>query len=193
MKTKISITKILIEHFEIYKVRKKVDANTYKKRWSKRDFLIFLGLPFVLSLLIVYYGGTITNVISEPLLLSISIFTPIMFGLLPIIYDFFEKPLGDHGYDLVNQFKANVLFVILISVFTLFLLILFSLNLPVIEIYEIYWLKLPLKWFYLESVSVLIYFFLGVIVLHILMILQRFNFLMNEFIRMQKNKRNTQN
>ena len=106
---KISLTDIIKEHL-----------NTFRK--SDGSFLvvdlgIFLLIPIVLTILIfVFVLKEMPENFVNSLLTTFSILTPLLFGLLPMTFSLIENDyVSSNGYKLVNEFKANVLFTILLS------------------------------------------------------------------------------
>ena len=106
---KISLNDIINEHL-----------NTFRKsdgRFLVVDLMIFLVIPIVITLVLQgFFVKGIPQVFVESLLTTFSILTPLLFGLLPMIFSLIDKDyVSSQGYDLVTEFTANVLFTILLS------------------------------------------------------------------------------
>lgn len=167
---KIDIRKILKEHNDTLILK------TTKDKVVKDEPICFLFFIFPFMISIGYYllNGGFSKETVITLLITFSIFTPLLFSLLPIIYDLSNKKLSNYGFELVNEFKSNVLFVILVSLTTLSLLI----------------MEFLLYGKGINSIFTIIILGLFInIALTILMIIQSFNFFMNQFIKMRKEER----
>lgn len=174
---KINICTIIREHFSSLYIIK----NDEKKNDYKAYFWLF-GLPIVLTLIIGINWKSLTlnpfciefNMISSnlgnSLLSSLSILSPLMFSFIPIIYSLIDNSdINADSKDYIKEFKSNVLFTMLLSFSGLGFLIVWS-------VFNDYWL-----------ISLVIYLLVFSLVFHILMLIQRFNFLLNEFIKFRSN------
>lgn len=165
---KISLTDIIKEHL-----------NTFKKsdgRFLVVDLVIFLVIPIILTILIfMFVLKEIPENFVNSLLTTFSILTPLLFGLLPMTFSLIENNhVSSNGYDLINEFKANVLFTILLS-------------LVLIGILLVGFLTTNWK-FYCD---VIICWLCIEILLHLFLILNRFNILINEYISLKNKYKNT--
>ena len=165
---KISLTTIIKEHLQTFK---KSDG-----RFLVVDSIIFLGIPILLDILIfIFFLKEIPENFINSLLTSFSILTPLLFGLLPMTFSLIDnKHVSSNGFDIVNEFKANVLFTILLSLLLILVLLLWFLT---------------TNWkFYC---NIIICWLFIVILLHLFLILNRFNKLINEYILLKNKNKNT--
>lgn len=164
---KISLTDIIKEHL-----------NTFKKsdgHFLVVDLRIFLIIPIVLTVLIMFVLKEVPENFVNSLLTTFSILTPLLFGLLPMTFSLIENNyVSSNGYELVNEFKANVLFTILLSLVLIGILLIWFLNTNL----KVYW-------------DILISLLSIEILLHLFLILNRFNILINEYISLKNKYKNT--
>lgn len=159
---KISLKDIIKEHL-----------NTFRKsdgRFLVMDLMIFLGIPIVLTILIfMFVLKELPENFINSLLTSFSILTPLLFGLLPMTFSLIENDyVSSKGYELVNEFKANVLFTILLS----FILIV-GLLIWFLTVNWKFQCDILICWLFIE------------VMLHLFLILNRFNILINEYISLK--------
>ena len=159
---KISLKDIIKEHL-----------NTFRKsdgRFLVMDLMIFLGIPIVLTILIfMFVLKELPENFINSLLTSFSILTPLLFGLLPMTFSLIENDyVSSNGYELVNEFKANVLFTILLS----FILIV-GLLIWFLAVNWKFQCDILICWLFIE------------VMLHLFLILNRFNILINEYISLK--------
>lgn len=164
---KISLNDIINEHL-----------NTFRKsdgRFLVVDLMIFLVIPIVITLVLQgFFVKGIPQVFVESLLTTFSILTPLLFGLLPMIFSLIDKDyVSSQGYDLVNEFKANVLFTILLSLVLILILLTWFLT---------------TNWKFI--LDIFIYFLFIELLLHLFLILNRFNILINEYIVLRNRHKN---
>lgn len=164
---KISLNDIIKEHL-----------NTFRKSdgsFLVVDLMIFLGIPIVLTIIIfMFVLKEIPENFINSLLTSFSILTPLLFGLLPMVFTLIDNDfVSTNGFKLVNEFKANVLFTILLSLTLILILLLWFLTVN----WKIY-CDIIICWLFIE------------IMIHLFLILNRFNILINEYISL-KNRHNT--
>lgn len=167
VKMKISLIDIIKEHFTTFK---KSDGSLLKG-----DLIIFFLIPIVLSCTIFKFITTLPEIFINSLLTSFSILTPLLFGLLPMTFSVIDNEfVSSNGYDLINEFKANVLFTILLSLLLILIL---------------------LSWILINQIRIecnfIIYMLFISIILHLFLILRRFNILINEYILLKKKYKNT--
>ncbi len=165
---KISLSDIIKEHF-----------NTFKKsdgRFLVVDLVIFLVIPIILTILIfMFVLKEIPENFVNSLLTTFSILTPLLFGLLPMTFSLIENDhVSSNGYKLVNEFKANVLFTILLSLILIGILLVGFLTTN----WKFY-CDIIICWISIE------------ILLHLFLILNRFNILINEYISLKNKYKNT--
>lgn len=123
MSSKINILNIIKDHISTLK---DFDNDTY----SITDLSIFFILPFITSLIIIYLNMILSNELVNVLVMSLSVFAGLLFNLLVLVYDIMSKPNSSNKLlkgTLLKQLYSNISFGILISVLTVFLLIVFSL------------------------------------------------------------------
>lgn len=163
MLTKINPTNIIKQHFDtLYDNR--------NEKISLGDIIFFFILPLIVSFILVLFKKELGSS-ADSLLVSLSIFTPLLLSLLVLIYEMGQKAsdkfhnetfYGDY-YDHINKLKeitANISFSILLSIISIIVLVLYSLNLST----DIY---------YISVLNGAIYYFVGVFCLTLLMILKR--------------------
>ena len=158
---KFSIIPIVKEHLKTFK---KVDGNYFIK-----DLIIILGIPFLGIVIFncIFKEGLPNNIINSLLTVFI-ILTPLLFTLLPLIYSLIEnKYVSSKGRFLLREFKANTLFTIVLSFIFLIILLICSLE------------------YYRILLSLIIYFLFIEIILHLCLIIIRFNILMDSLIELQ--------
>jgi hypothetical protein len=164
--TKINVKRILGDHFETLK-----DYRT--GRYSIMDLAVFLGIPLAASALLIWYGYRLGDDLANILLTSLSIFSALLFNLLLLVYDVTIKEGGSETRsemrrNLLKQTFANISFVILVAVSAVILILL-------VLILEPNALRLPHA-----MASFLIFYLVGVFVVHLLMILKRVHILLTE-------------
>ena len=131
------------------------------------DVLIFFVLPIILTIIVNYILKDIPKQFIESLLTMFSILTPLLFALLPMAFNLVTNDSVTAGFKLINEFKANVLFTILLSL--IFILMLST------------WF-LTDNWKFL--LNILIYWLFFEVIIHLIFLLQRFNILFNEYINL---------
>lgn len=165
---KLSLKPIIDDHLKTFK---KSDGN-----YIIKDIVIFLGMPLMFIFTIgLFFSIDIPKEYIDSLLVAFSILTPLLFGLMPMIFNIIEnKRVSKKGYKLLREYKANILFTIILSIFLILILL-------------IWYLTLNLK----PILNIIIYFLFIEIILHLFLILQRFNTLIEEFIKLQNKNENT--
>ena len=165
---KISLNSIIKEHLNIFR---KSDGH-----FLVGDLVIFLIIPLVLTALIfMFVLKEIPENFVNSLLTTFSILTPLLFGLLPMTFSLIENDyVSSNGYKLVNEFKANVLFTILLSLILIGILLI--------------WFLTTNGKFYCDVAICLLCI---EILLHLFLILNRFNILINEYISLKNRHKNT--
>ena len=163
---KISLKDIFEEHL-----------GTFKKSgggFLKMDLIVFIGIPSLVTVSYFMGIGVLPVQFIEALLTVFSILTPLLFGLLPMVFVLIDNDnVSCSGFDLVNLFKANVLFTILLCLLLVCLLLL---------------------WFICSAKFVLgvgIVWLVVEVVLHLFMIMKRFNVLINEYIVLKRSIKDT--
>lgn len=165
--SKVDVRKIVSEHYNtLYNYRKG------DKKKDKKDIFTFFGIPFIISVILVFLSkGSLESSITDSILISLSIFTPILFSLLVAIYSINRERLKKKKvYKVIKEFKANVSFTIIISLITIFFTVIYSMNI---------WGD----YYYLSVLSFIIIFLVGIIGLTLLQILKRWNYLLDETLR----------
>ncbi len=159
--SKVDVSQIVIEHY----------STLYNYRTDKKgkDIFTFFGIPLIVSIILVFFcKGTLDPSTNESILLSLTIFTPIMFSLLVAIYSVNRRRLADkRTHKIIKQFKSNVSFMMIISVIAIFFLIINSMHL-----WENQW--------YSSILIFIILFLLGIIGLTFLLVLKRWNHLLDK-------------
>lgn len=163
MLSKINPTSIIKQHFNtLYDNR--------DEKISIWDIVFFFILPLIGSFILVLFEKEL-GTSSDSLLVSLSIFTPLLLSLLVLIYEMGQKAsdkfhsgtfYGDY-HDQINKLKeitANISFSILLSIISIIVLVIYSLD-------------LSKDICYISVLNGLIYYFVGVFCLTLLMILKR--------------------
>lgn len=188
---KIKISRIVKDHIEtLYNNSNPSNkVRLYKNIYiSPEDKFTFFILPFIISLLLVIIGGFLNNTVSNALLIAMTILIPMLFSLLILIYNIGQKLRSDaeispkqyhNRLKLLREIKSNISFTILISFTSLILLILWS---SLAEgSYLSNWLIIPYGGTIYKIIMTLInYYVIGVVILTLLLVLKRFNRLLND-------------
>ncbi|GLI11119.1 hypothetical protein MARBORIA2_02090 [Methanobrevibacter arboriphilus] len=178
---KINPMKIICKHLDsLYDASLEENQGVEKTR-DQSNISLFFIFPLLVSVILVLFTWNNNNFESnkqlmESLLISLTIFTPMMFSVLSIIYSMSQKKLTLKGFRKLKEFKYNVLFVILISLVALFSCIIFILNICNF-------------WLYIVILKTIIFYLLGNIGLTILMIIKRFDYIMDQIINKEIKKR----
>lgn len=173
--------KIICKHLDsLYDASLEENQGVEKTR-DQSNISLFFIFPLLVSVILVLFTWNNNNFESnkqlmESLLISLTIFTPMMFSVLSIIYSMSQKKLTLKGFRKLKEFKYNVLFVILISLVALFSCIIFILNICNF-------------WLYIVILKTIIFYLLGNIGLTILMIIKRFDYIMDQIINKEIKKR----
>lgn len=189
MNDKINISHLIKEHFDTLYLKDK--TKTDNKRKDVCTLFLFFIVPIIVSLVIIFLFGNISNSLSNSLLTCLSILSPLMFGFFPFIYDLIDnEEVNPKSRALIQEFKANVLFTMLLSFTTLAFILIWTLVNNNLDFCFTYFEKdianclvnhIPL------ILSGIIYYLLFCLGFHILMIIQRFNFLINQYNEFKKN------
>lgn len=205
--SKLSILKILREHWNtLYNNRQS------EKGISKKDVFTFFIIPFIIALILIILNKNLEKDPNIALLTSLSIVTPLMLSLLILIYEMGQK-IVDKKYDYkknkstdpevigenqnkiqnlnndlkhIHEVRANISFTILISMLTIFLLIINTLFIDIkwLIFLSVYNFSINIDcYLLLYLLSFLIFYFLGILALTILMVLKRINFLFETRLR----------
>lgn len=178
---KINPYKIISEHLDtLYDASLEENKGTQKIR-AQSDLTLFFIFPLLVSVILVlatWQNNTFeaNKTLMESLLVSLTIFTPMLFSILSIIYNLTKHKLTLHGFRLLKEFKYNVLFVILVSLLALFFCIIFILNIADFVSYIV-------------TLKLIIFYLLGNIGLTVLLIVKRFDYIMDQIIDKEIQKR----
>lgn len=197
---KIDIRYLIEEHintFELKDISKTKSTNRRKhgtKKNMKKDkgaLCLFFIVPIIISLLALWVFGNMNSSFSNSLLTCLSILSPLMFGFFPFIYDLIDNDeINPESRYLIRQFKANVLFTMILSFTTLAVILLWILadaNVGIINNFDEKTASIIINNILL-ILSGIIYYLLICLSFHILMIIQRFNFLINQYNIFKNNK-----
>lgn len=197
MMKKIDIRLLIKEHYKtLYNIEyDKITKKEIRHKDYRGIFLLFF-LPLILSFILTTLFGFVEASFSNSLLTCLSILSPLMFGFFPIIYELTDnEKINPKSKEYIKEFKSNVLFTMILSFLTLGLVLFWTLINPTLTLENLQnVLKdyTPLIISIIKySCSIIIFYFSISLGLHILMIIQRFNFLINEFIKFQMNNKNT--
>lgn len=150
------------------------NSNGRRSNW---DLFFFFVLPLIISLILVlYFNFYLDQTTTNSLIVCLSIFTPLLFNLVLMVYEMIQKELDKHeSPHYVGHFKltmrrlkemnSNVAFCILASLTTIIVLLIYTLSFPKdITSYKI-------------VINVVMFYLAGLTLLTLLMILNRINFL----------------
>lgn len=191
---KINILYLIEEHlntFELKDIPKNTSNNRRKhknQKNMKKDkgaLCLFFIFPIFISIFALWVFRNMSLSFSNSLLTCLSILSPLMFGFFPFIYDLIDnEEINPKNKYLIQQFKANVLFTMILSFTTLAIILLWTLiNTNLISINHYFDEKTSSTIIntILLILSGIIYYLLICLSFHILMIIQRFNFLINQY------------
>ncbi|AIS31116.1 hypothetical protein MB9_2103 [Methanobacterium formicicum] len=147
---------------------------------SKWDILFFFIFPLILAVGLIYFNKELKSS-ADSLLVSLSIFTPLLLSLLVLIYDMGQKAVDKEqksqfygNYDSymvkLREITANISFSILISIIVIVFLVVYSLNLGD-------------NWYWKSFLNGAIYYFVSVFCLTLLMILKRTHKLISDSLK----------
>lgn len=168
---RINIGKIIIDHL---KTLKRIDSDN--NGISLGDFILFILLPLCVGILLVYFNVNLSKHVSD-LITSVSIIGGFLFNLLAIIYGLMDKLEQDASGDqlkavFVKEVHINISFNILVSLFLLVTLILYS---YLGGCYKLFWQRMLY-----EALTAGIYFLLILFLLTMFMILNRIYILLKK-------------
>lgn len=114
MFSKINLFKIISDHIKTF-----TDATSGKFIIS--DFLVFIGIPIIVSIIVSIRGLYISNELITLLVTSLSIFAALLFNLLLLIYDIVRKgndnkTPSEIKWKLLKEIYSNISFCILLSI-----------------------------------------------------------------------------
>lgn len=180
---KIDIRYLIKEHIETFILKDLTKKNAFKR--DKKALFVFFILPIIISIIAIWIFGNMSSSFSNSLLTCLSILSPLMFGFFPFIYDLIDNDeINPKSKYLIQQFKANVLFTMILSFTTLAVILLWTLantNLDIINnFFDEKTAPILIKYL-LILLSGIVYYLLICLSFHILMIIQRFNFLINQY------------
>jgi hypothetical protein len=143
------------------------------------DVFFFLFLPLIISLILVlYFQLYLGNETANTIILCLSVFTPLLFNLILIVYtmtqkeiDKYEKPnyVGDFNLRMrrLEEINSNVSFCILIALTTILFLLVYTLTFSKdITLYKVVF-------------NIVMYYLAGLTLLTLLMVLNRIYFLIS--------------
>lgn len=127
MFNKINILQIIKDHFATLR-----DYGTKKQRVS--DYLLFIGIPLLLSLVAWFLKLRLVNDIINILITSLSIFAALLLNLLLLIFDIVRKNErnidgsnnNERKLEFLKEIYSNISYSILISILTLIFLMLLN-------------------------------------------------------------------
>ncbi len=182
MMNKINISNLIKEHFDTFYLN---NAKKDNKQKDVKTLGLFFILPGIISLVIIFFFGNIGDSLSNSLLTCLSILSPLMFGFFPFIYELIDNDdVNPKSRVLIREFKANVLFTMLLSFISLAFILIWTLvnnNLDFCILYFEEDISNILTNFIPLLLSCIVYYLVICLGFHILMIIQRFNFLINQY------------
>ena len=162
MMDKINFFKIIQDHIHTLK-----DFDT--KKYKLGDLILFFISPLVVGFLFIKFNFRLDDDIANVLVTSLSIFAALLFNLLLLIYNIILKPdNSESGANFKNKFLkeifSNISFCILISIFTIMLLIISFLDIQKLE----------------TILTFLVYYFISLFILTLFMVLKRVHILLTK-------------
>lgn len=154
MFNKINVMEIVEKHLSTLK-------NQRTNKIHLPDVVLFILLPFLLSLILVCFSNLLNKDIANILVTAFSIFAGLLLNLLLIVFDLVDKQ-GNNNKNIRNALEElyfNISFCILISILSIFLLLALFINIKYV--------------WYLNLLSFLVYYFLFVFIFTLLMVLKR--------------------
>ncbi len=165
-----------------------------EKRVSVGDKALFLGVPFMISVVLSLLDNKIILEFTELIVTSLSIFIGLLFSLLTLIFDLAKKEkerismpetdgIEKASFILIKELFVNIAYSILLSI--LVILFIFVANFRPTLISE--WLHKQthfqaIRHLYLVSISVVVMFLLLQFLFTLLMVLNRFFIIFNKQI-----------
>lgn len=168
MISRINILKIIIDHFGTLK-----SYGSDSRRINFSDLFLFIILPIIISILLVYYGFSFQEQLTN-LIAGISIFGGFLFNLLAIIYSQLESiEKNNESTDdmqlhilkkkFVDEIHINISFCIVLSIIIVISLFLSTIDFPIKEYDSIF----------KNAVNGINYFLLILFLLSLLMVINR--------------------
>jgi hypothetical protein len=165
---KINIREIISDHLDTLR--------TYETRKrSIPDLLLFFVAPLVVSVALVRIRPWLTSDLAGVLATSLSVFAALLFNLILLIYDVIDRAdasdasRGQKG-EFLRQIYSNVSFCILVCIMTLLALLVDFLHLA------------DCGWFR-ATITVVIYYLVGVFILTLFMVLKRIHILLRREVK----------
>jgi hypothetical protein len=114
MMTKINISNIIRDHISTL-----IDYGT--NRYERSDFLLFFGVPVVLSTTLILFGAEINKDVSNVLVTVFSIFGALLFNLLIMLYGLLDKAKDWQGHlsfrlRYLREIYSNVSYAIVVAI-----------------------------------------------------------------------------
>ena len=189
MINKINIINLIKEHFGTFYLKDKTKKDG--KRTDIPAIVLFFIVPLVISAIIIFLFGNMDVSLSNSLLTCLSILSPLMFGFFPFIYDLIDNDnINPESKSLIQEFKSNVLFTMVLSFSSLACIIIWTMLNNNLDFCLLYFEKDVVESIIncvLLFLSGVIYYLLFCLGFHILMIIQRFNFLINQYNKFKRN------
>lgn len=127
MLSRINIGKIISDHF---RTLRKLGSKSKKIYFG--DFILFILLPIIIAVISAYLNFNLEKYVNN-LIAAISIFGGFLFNLLAIIYSQIDKIKGDATSEnnelkktFVREIHINISFNIVLSIFSVIALLIFS-------------------------------------------------------------------
>jgi hypothetical protein len=143
------------------------------KKYSKCDLFLFFIFPLIVAGFIILFCGVISSNAVTLLTTSLSIFAALLFNLLLLVYNAIQKVNVTNNVEVKKEFLKqifqNISFAILVSVFAIILLIIYSLT--------------GNNCILLYILTFLIFYMVTLFILTLMMILKRTHILFSEEIK----------
>jgi hypothetical protein len=165
---KINISEIVTDHIKTLKA-----YHSERQSWS--DILIFFFVPAVLAGLLARSREEFSSDFAGLLAAILSVFAALLFNLILLIYDIVSRQEEANGsnevrHTLLRQIYSNVSFCILVSIFTLLLLLVYSFH-----------FQIP-AWAH-RALAFSIYYLVGVFLLTLFMVLKRIHVVLRKEVK----------
>jgi hypothetical protein len=171
--SKISTAPIIRDHF-------KTMVSYRTKKVAIKDIFLFFILPFIIAFALVYLRVQLSRNIINILITSFSIFAALLFNLLLILFDIIHDDRNYENADkieAINEIHSNVSFCILISIVSISILLISSLDFQFVALIQNY------RGVLTSILSTFVYFLVFLFIMTIFMVLKRVHILLQNQLK----------
>ena len=171
MLDKVNVTRIVTDHIATLK-----DYAT--QRYRPTDFVLFFGVPAILTGVLVYFYGTLQPHLTTIVATSLTVFAALLFNLLLIVYDAISKSTPDNSrsaqlkHSFLREVFSNISFAILLAILSIVAVLAF-----------VFLAQVQIAASLLSGVT---YFLVSLFLLTLLMLLKRVHVLISHEVRDEK-------